>query len=134
MCRALSYGFVAVATVATLAATSAPARAATVHEQLTDLAHDITYTSARLFPIQATQLGIPGYDGDLERPSEPLRAAFIARLQDWQKRLKQLAPPEADLSLVDRDDAKLLAAQLVGNLNFLLVRQQDRKDYAAGAN
>jgi uncharacterized protein (DUF885 family) len=126
--------FVAAFTLATLAAISASARAATVHEQLTDLARDITYTSARSFPTQATQLGIPGYDGDLETPSEQNRAAFIARLQDWQKRLQQLAPPAADLSLVDRDDAKLVAAQLVGSLNFLLVRQQDRKDYAAGAN
>jgi hypothetical protein len=122
--------------VVVLAALAPPARATTdVHEKLIQLAQDITYTSARLFPLQATQLGIPGHDGELDTPSEQDRAAYIARLQQWQKQLGELAPPSgADIQLVDRDDARLLGAQLAAGLSALQVRQTDRKDYAAGAN
>ena len=62
----------------------------TLHDQLTALAKDITYTTAALFPTQATALGIPGHDGELDTPSEANRAAYIARLQQWQKQLEQL--------------------------------------------
>src|SRR5262249_47258591 len=118
----------------TLSAAAAPA-ATDTHAKLTELARDIVYSSAALFPTQATQLGIPGHDGELETPSEENRSAYIARLQQWQKRLQEIAPPDkADLGLVDRDDARLVAAQLTSNLNALLVRKVDRKDYAAGAN
>ena len=113
-----------------------PALAAgNVHEKLTGLAHDIVYTSAAMFPTEATQLGIPGHDGELEKPSEQSRAAYIAKLQSWQKQLEDIAPASrADLSLVDRDDALLLRAQLLTSLNTLLVRKTDRKDYSLGAN
>ena len=109
--------------------------AATVHQQLTQLAEDIVYTSARLFPTQATFLGITQYDAELEIPSEKNRAAHIAQLQQWKRRLHAIAPAVAsDLSLVDRDDAKLLEAQLSKSLNALQVYQVDRKDYSIGAN
>ncbi len=109
--------------------------AATVHQQLTQLAEDIVYTSARLFPTQATFLGITQYDAELEIPSEKNRAAYIAQLQQWKTRLHAIAPAAApDLSLVDRDDAKLLEAQLSQSLNALQVYQVDRKDYSIGAN
>ncbi len=113
--------------------------APTLHDQLTALARDITYTTATLFPTQATALGIPGHDGELDTPSEAHRAAYIARLQQWQKQLDQLQPlqpatPTDHTSLVDRNDAALLRAQLVSSLNVLLNRQLDRKDYANGAN
>jgi uncharacterized protein (DUF885 family) len=109
--------------------------AAAVHDQLTALARDVTYTSAALFPTQATQLGIPGHDAELETPSETNRAAYIGKLQQWQKQLEQLAPPNrTDLQLVDRDDARLLGAQLTSSLSSLRVHATDRKDYAAGAN
>jgi uncharacterized protein (DUF885 family) len=122
--------------VVVLAALATVAQADTqVHEELTRLAQDITYTSARLFPLQATQLGIAGHDGELDTPSEQNRAAYVATLQQWQKRLGEIAPDAAaDVGLVDRDDARLLGAQLASNLNALLVRETDRKDYAAGAN
>jgi uncharacterized protein (DUF885 family) len=122
--------------VAILATAAPSARAATdVHEKLTQLAQDITYTSARLFPLQATQLGIPGHDGELDTPSEQNRAAYLERLQKWQQQLHDLVPADAaDIQLVDRDDARLLEAQLVNNLSALQVRQTDRKDYGAGAN
>jgi Bacterial protein of unknown function (DUF885) len=106
-----------------------------VRAKVTALAREITYTSAALFPTEATQLGIPGYDAQLETPSEAGRKAYIAKLQQWQKQLEQLvADGGSDLPLVDRDDAQLLRAQLVTSLNALLVRRIDRKDYAAGAN
>src|SRR5512142_1715591 len=107
--------------------------APTLHDQLTALAKDITYTTAGLFPTQATALGIPGHDGELDTPSEANRAAYIARLQQWQTQLAQLGPPD-HASLVDRDDALLLRAQLVSSLNTLQYRAPDRKDYAGGAN
>jgi hypothetical protein len=47
-----------------------PGGAATeVHEKLTALAQDVVYTTAAMFPTQATQLGIPGHDGELEMPA-----------------------------------------------------------------
>jgi uncharacterized protein (DUF885 family) len=121
---------------APLAAVTCPAAAATeVHEKLTALARDIIYTSAAMFPTQATQLGIPGHDGELEAPSEHNRSAYIDKLHQWQQQLAQIAPAgRADLDLVDRDDARLLDAQLAGSLNLLVVRSTDRKDYSAGAN
>jgi uncharacterized protein (DUF885 family) len=121
---------------AALAALCGPLQAVTsVHDELTALARDITFTSAGLFPTQATQLGIAGHDGELETPSEANRSAYIARLQQWQQQLRQLAPADrTDLPLVDRDDARLLDAQLTASLNALLVHGTDRKDYAAGAN
>jgi hypothetical protein len=121
---------------APLAAVTCPAGAATeVHERLTALARDIVYTSAVMFPTQATQLGIPGHDGELETPSERNRSAYIDKLHQWQQRLEEIAPAgRADLELVERNDARLLGAQLTGSLNLLLVRGTDRKDYCAGAN
>lgn len=107
--------------------------ATSLHDDLTALAKDITYTTAALFPTQATQLGIPGHDGELDTPSEAGRSAYIGKLQQWQKKLAELGPLDL-ASLVDRDDALLLHAQLVTSLNTLLARQTDRKDYAAGAN
>jgi uncharacterized protein (DUF885 family) len=119
-----------------LAALSGSVQAANVtslHDQLTALAKEVTYTTATLFPTQATILGIPGHDGELDTPSEANRDAYIARLQQWQRQLEQLGPTD-HASLVDRDDASLLRAQLVTSLNAMRIRAADRKDYAAGAN
>jgi uncharacterized protein (DUF885 family) len=105
------------------------------HRELTQLAEDMVYTSARLFPTLATALGITKYDAELEIPSEQNRAAYIEQLQQWKKRLQAMAPATgSEASLVDRNDAKLLEAQLARELNKLLVYRADRKDYAAGAN
>ena len=107
----------------------------TAHQQLTQLAEDIAYTTARLFPTQATSLGITQYDAELEVPSEKSRAAYMVQLQRWKKRLQAIAPATAsDISLVDRNDARLLEAQLSRSLNALQVYQVDRKDYSIGAN
>lgn len=120
---------------ALLAATSPAGAQSSVHERLTKLAEDVTYTTARLYPTGATALGLPGHDGDLNAPSEAARASYIARLRGWRATLHAIAPASnAALTLVDRDDAKLLEAQLTGSLDGLLVNQVDRKDYAQGAN
>ena len=81
-----------------------------LHDRLTLLAKDITYTTAALFPTQATQLGIAGHDAELDTPTETNRAAYIAKLQHWQKQLDELGPFDT-ASLVDRHDALLLRAR-----------------------
>jgi uncharacterized protein (DUF885 family) len=119
-----------------LVACGAHAQEATrAHAELTQLAEDFIYTTARLFPTAATGYGITKYDGELERPSEKDRAAYIAQLTEWQARLRRIsAAGAASLSLVDRDDAALLGAQLTQQLNALRLYQRDRKDYSLGAN
>lgn len=120
---------------ATAALAAAAAHAQTPHEELVSLAQDITYTTAAVFPMTATFLGIPGHDGELESPSEAFRAAQVQRLTGWQSRLEAIvAAFDAHTPLVDRDDAALLRAELAGRLNDRLVYQTDRKDYADGAN
>ena len=109
--------------------------AESLHESLTRLAQDMVYTNARIYPLQATALGLAGHDGELDTPGEAQRAAQIERLKAWQQQLAALsAGMSAETSLVDRDDARLLGAQLARQLNELLVNQTDRKDYGGGAN
>jgi uncharacterized protein (DUF885 family) len=108
---------------------------AAVHDDLEKLDQDITFTSARLYPMQATALGIADHDAELETPSEAFRAAYVSRLRRWQQQLQVItATFTAGTTLIDRDDAKLLGAQLEGQLNSLLLYQQDRKDYSQAAN
>src|SRR5712675_2097353 len=114
---------------------SAGHAAESLHEGLTRLAQDMVYTNARMYPLQATALGLPGHDGELDNPGEAQRAAQIERLKAWQQQLATLsAGMSAGTALVDRDDARLLGAQLARQLNELLVNQTDRKDYGGGAN
>jgi uncharacterized protein (DUF885 family) len=121
---------------AALLLTSAlPATAETSHEQLVNLAQDYVYTSARVHPTLATQLGIPGHDGELEMRSEAWRAADVSRHQQWLARLDAItAGFTPNTAMVDRDDAQLLRAELTRDLNGLLVYQEDRKDYSAPGN
>ena len=104
------------------------------HEQLTRIAEDVVHTMAKLDPMQATYLGIAGFDDALDVPSEAARSADIARLRAWSARVDAVTKAAgASISLVDRDDATLLHAQLDGRLDELLLRQDDRKNYAAPA-
>ena len=104
------------------------------HEQLTRIAEDVVHTTAKLDPMQATYLGIAGFDDALDVPSEAARSADIARLKAWSARVDAVTKAAgASISLVDRDDATLLHAQLDGRLDELLLRQDDRKNYAAPA-
>jgi uncharacterized protein (DUF885 family) len=99
------------------------------------LAKDMTFTWARLHPMLATQLGIAGYDGTLEQPSEAMRTTDIALIASWQGRLDAIdAANKSQMSLVERDDSSLLRAQLTGLARGYTVYQQDRKDYAGPSN
>jgi hypothetical protein len=123
------------ACAACAALTAGTAHAQASHQALTSLAQDITYTTAAVFPMTATYLGIPGHDGELQSPSEAFRAAPVQRLGEWQSRLDAIAAGfDPHTPLVDRDDAALLRADLIRSLNELVVYQSDRKDYAGGAN
>ena len=105
--------------------------APSTHDQLVALAQEMVETEARLNPITATELGLPGHDGELAMPGEAVRAASVARDKAWLARLQAIvAQAGAGISLVDGDDAKLLRAQVEGRLDDLL-RETDRKDYAA---
>jgi uncharacterized protein (DUF885 family) len=105
------------------------------HEHLVQLAQDMTQTTAKLYPMFATSLGIPGHDGELEQPSEAFRQHYIEQLGSWRTRLDAIVAAAGNsMSLVDRDDATLLRAELARDLNQLTVYQQDRKDYGACAN
>ena len=116
-----------------LAATRAVAAPST-HDQLTALARDVVETQARLNPAIATDLGLPGHDGELAIPTEAARAANVARLKAWLARVAVIrAQAGPGISLLDADDAKLLAARVQGDLDDLVVRESDRKDYAGPA-
>lgn len=105
------------------------------HEHLADFARELIETTAHLHPMLATEMGMAGMDGELETPSEAARTAEIEQLRAWQRKLEAIASGfGASTSLTDRDDAKLLAAQLTRQLNELRVYQFDRKSYAAPAN
>src|SRR6202050_1386070 len=94
------------------------------HQALVSLAQDMVYTTARLYPMQATALGIPGHDGELDAPSEQARAADLARLKEWKSQVDASAAGfNARTSLADKDDAALLQAALVSNLDQLQMHQ-----------
>ncbi|MDP9018312.1 MAG: DUF885 domain-containing protein [Candidatus Eremiobacteraeota bacterium] len=105
-----------------------------VHDRLTKLAQDIVYTDAAQHPMDATNLGIPGHDAELETPSAAGRAEDLRRARAALQRLNAIAPQgSTQLSLVDRDDATLLQAQLASTINALTVENGDQKDYSAPA-
>jgi len=116
------------------AAASAAIPSPTTHEQLVQLAQDITQTTGKLYPINATLLGITGHDAELEQPSEAYRQHYIDQLTLWQGKLKTIATSAGKtVTLVDADDVKLLQSQLARELNQLNVYKQDRKDYGSWA-
>ncbi len=111
---------------------SAQSSAATpASDSLTALAKEMTFTWARLHPMTATELGIAGYDAQLETPSVAGRARDRALIVGWLRRLGSIAPSAR--TLVDRDDAVLLRAQLTRQLRYLTVYRTDEKDYSAPA-
>jgi hypothetical protein len=105
------------------------------HPDLVRVAEDMTYTTAKLYPMEATELGLAGHDGELGSPSETSRADYVNRLRQWKSRLEAIAAGlSAQSALADRDDAALLAARIAARLNRLLLYQFDRKDYSAPGN
>ena len=96
------------------------------------LAHDMTYQWAKLHPIVATQLGIPGYDGMLDTPSAAEDQRDLALIRTWQARLTAI--PISGEPLNVRDDAVLLRAQLTGLERQYTVYRTETKDYSAPGN
>ena len=111
----------------------APA-APSAHERLTGIAEAYVAAIAEDDPLTATALGLPGADGRLAMPSEPARAARIARLDRWKAEIEAtLQAAGSAISLVDANDARLLRAEFDSQKNELVVRESDRKDYAGPA-
>src|SRR6202049_752394 len=105
------------------------------YQQLQSLAKDLTYTWARIHPLTATAFGIAGYDGDIDAASEAALNEDVALIATWQSRLTKIkAQYGSSLTLVERDDVKLLDAQLTALARQYTVYQVDRKDYAGPAN
>lgn len=111
---------------------AAPAAGDTRYSQLQALAHDITFTWASLHPIVATNEGIPGYDGQLDRPSATGSKRDLALIHGWQSRLAAISV--AGETLPVRDDAALLRAQLVSMERQLTVYRTNNKDYSGPGN
>lgn len=121
-------------TVASMAQTMPSDATSSIHDRLTKLAEEFTYTSAKFEPMKATALGLQGYDGQLETLNESTRNARIERLKAWTMKLDSITKLAASgMSLADADDAKLLRAQFDAGLNALLLQQADRKNYAGPA-
>lgn len=106
LCYALLMALLVPSTV--FAASAPPA----VHEQLQALAKIITFDWAKLHPITSTFLGLSDEDGKLDTPSAAENERDLATIREWEKQLDAI--PLEGVSLTDKDDAKLLRAQLVG--------------------
>jgi hypothetical protein len=118
-----------------IAADAASTTPDAAYKQLQTLARDLTYTWARIHPLTATGFGIAGYDGDIDAASESARNDDIALIATWQSRLAKInSQYGSSMTLVERDDAKLLGAQLTSLARQFTVYQVDRKDYAGPAN
>jgi uncharacterized protein (DUF885 family) len=109
-----------------------PARAAGAGSQLQALARDVTFTWSKEHPLQATALGLTQYDGDLDQPSQAEVERDLAQIRTWQTRLQRISLEGA--TLVERDDALLLKAQLTGMERQYTVYRTFEKDYAGPAN
>jgi hypothetical protein len=121
---------VLVTSVVALVATTQPSAATvTTHVALQRLARDMTFGWARTHPLVATSEGIAGEDGRLDTPSRRENARDLATIEHWKTELASI--PLAGASLVDRDDATLLRAQLTSQERTLRVYRVDEKDYSA---
>ena len=91
----------------------------------------MTFDWAKRHPIVATELGLTDLDGELGTPSATSRAADLAQIRAWQAGLKAI--PLTRATLVERDDALLLGAQLVSMERALTIYRSDEKDYSGPA-
>lgn len=127
----------AIAAAVFLFSSGAPAVAAapagTPHQRLTAIAQAMTYVVAKRHPMEATQEGLAGYDGQLETPSAAYRRQDLQLYQTWRDQVAAVTAG-GRLSLVDRDDAELLNAQLTSSIRGLTLYNADLKDYSAPAN
>lgn len=109
-------------------APSAFARASSA-DRLQALAKTMTFDWAKLHPLTATNLGITGEDGQLDTPSAAENARDLSLIHRWQRDLAAI--PLSGASLITRDDAKLLRAQLTGMERQYTVYKVYEKDPSA---
>ena len=101
------------------------------YARLQNLARNMTFVWAKRHPIAATELGLTDLDGELETPSAANRTADLAQIHAWQATLKAIRLKHA--TLVERDDALLLGAQLISMERALTLYRSDEKDYTGPA-
>jgi uncharacterized protein (DUF885 family) len=99
------------------------------HDKLQSLAREITFESAKAHPLVATDLGLSDEDGLLDTPSLQENARDLAAIRKWEAELAAIELGNAPL--VDRDDAKLLRAQLTGDERNYTAYKSYEKDYSA---
>src|SRR5271166_731235 len=115
-----------------LVAGASRAAADASYDQLQALAHDTVFEWAKLHPIYATTLGIPGEDGLLDTPSLAEDARDLTLTKQWEKRLDAISLTGEPRQV--RDDATLLRAQLLTQERAYTVYRTDRKDYSGPGN
>ncbi|MBC5810586.1 MAG: hypothetical protein GIW95_07010, partial [Candidatus Eremiobacteraeota bacterium] len=94
------------------------------------LARAMTFGWAKRHPLFATSVGLTERDGDLDSPSAAANAADLAQIRSWERALGAIP---AGSALVDRDDARLLRAQLVSMERVYTEYRPYEKDYSAPA-
>jgi hypothetical protein len=93
------------------------------------LARRMTFDWAKTHPLTATEEGLTDEDAMLDTPSLAQDARDLHTIRQWEHELRAI--PLAHATLVDRDDVKLLRAQLISMERQYTVYQSDRKDYSA---
>jgi hypothetical protein len=114
---------------ATAFASAAPPADDGAYARIQTLAKRITFDWAKTHPLTATQLGLSDEDGILDAPSLAQDARDLQTIRGWERDLAAI--PLGGATLVERDDVKLLRAQLIGMERGYTVYRTDRKDYSA---
>src|ERR1700693_5782555 len=130
VCAALAFSF-AMTSAGTLGAAPAQPLRTAAYGKLQTLARTITFTWAKRHPLVATSEGLTDYDGDLEIPSAAYRTEDLAQVRTWRASLAAIDLTRA--TLVERDDALLLRAQLTELERTFTVYRSDEKDYSGPA-
>ncbi|MDQ2857476.1 MAG: DUF885 domain-containing protein [Candidatus Eremiobacteraeota bacterium] len=105
--------------------------AASLNDRLQALAKDMTFEWAKRHPLIATGLGITGEDGALDVPSPAENTSDLNTIRAWKAKLGAISL--ADATLVQKDDAALLRAQLIAMERQYTVYKAYEKDYSAPA-
>jgi uncharacterized protein DUF885 len=103
-----------------------------VGQRIQRLAEETVYVDAAEHPINATYLGLPGHDGDLDTPSRASLKRDLGQIRAWKRRLAEI--PLGRASLVERDDVRLLRAGLTASERGLAVYRSWDKDYSGPAS
>jgi hypothetical protein len=134
--RTLAASFLCAAVVSPQLARSAAPQAASpqgapdaTYGAIQKLARAITFDWAKAHPLVATNEGLSDEDGMLDSPSLQEDARDLATIRSWERQLANI--PLGHATLVERDDAKLLRAELTGMERQYTVYKTDRKDYSA---